>query len=116
MDSMGWTMAFKISQSSKIPAFLAMQIMDQANQMQAAGCDLVHLEVGQPSSSPPSAVCKALEASLGRVASHSYSVAMGNPALRQRIASHYQDWYQICLLYTSPSPRDYAASRMPSSA
>ena len=22
----------------------------------------------------------------------------------------------ICLLYTSPSPRDYAASRMPSSA
>ena len=24
--------------------------------------------------------------------------------------------YEICLLYTSPSPRDYAASRMPSSA
>ena len=24
--------------------------------------------------------------------------------------------YMICLLYTSPSPRDYAASRMPSSA
>ena len=24
--------------------------------------------------------------------------------------------YQPCLLYTSPSPRDYAASRMPSSA
>ena len=26
------------------------------------------------------------------------------------------DEYQTCLLYTSPSPRDYAASRMPSSA
>ena len=26
------------------------------------------------------------------------------------------DVLQICLLYTSPSPRDYAASRMPSSA
>ena len=26
-------------------------------------------------------------------------------------------WEQVdCLLYTSPSPRDYAASRMPSSA
>ena len=24
--------------------------------------------------------------------------------------------WDICLLYTSPSPRDYAASRMPSSA
>ena len=26
------------------------------------------------------------------------------------------DAYKACLLYTSPSPRDYAASRMPSSA
>ena len=26
------------------------------------------------------------------------------------------DLYITCLLYTSPSPRDYAASRMPSSA
>ena len=25
-------------------------------------------------------------------------------------------FFQYCLLYTSPSPRDYAASRMPSSA
>ena len=28
--------------------------------------------------------------------------------------SYYNKWN--CLLYTSPSPRDYAASRMPSSA
>ena len=28
----------------------------------------------------------------------------------------YQSMLDICLLYTSPSPRDYAASRMPSSA
>ncbi len=88
-------MAFKISQSNKIPAFLAMQVMEQANQMQAAGGNLVHLEVGQPSSPPPAAVCRALEKSLGHIASHGYSVAMGNPALRQRIAAHYQDWYQI---------------------
>ena len=29
--------------------------------------------------------------------------------------TEYRD-YKGCLLYTSPSPRDYAASRMPSSA
>ena len=28
----------------------------------------------------------------------------------------YGDQFSDCLLYTSPSPRDYAASRMPSSA
>ena len=27
-----------------------------------------------------------------------------------------QHWYSICLLYTSPSPRDRQRSRMPSSA
>ena len=26
------------------------------------------------------------------------------------------NYFDTCLLYTSPSPRDYAASRMPSSA
>ena len=72
-----------------------MQVMNEANQLQLAGNDLVHLEVGQPSTPPPAAVCKALEKSLGHVASHGYSVAMGIPALRQRIAAHYQDWYQI---------------------
>ncbi|MFL2845573.1 MAG: pyridoxal phosphate-dependent aminotransferase [Candidatus Puniceispirillaceae bacterium] len=88
-------MVLKISKSSDIPPFLAMQVMNQANQMQAAGGDLVHLEVGQPSTPPPAAVCRALGESLGHIASHGYSVAMGNPALRQRIAAHYLDWYQI---------------------
>ena len=45
-----------------------------------------------------------------------------NPAMVQRL---YDDGVRLlvtvdngvaCLLYTSPSPRDYAASRMPSSA
>ena len=27
-----------------------------------------------------------------------------------------REWYQLCLLYTSPSPRDLSTSRMPSSA
>ena len=32
------------------------------------------------------------------------------------LAEQYDRVYAACLLYTSPSPRDYAASRMPSSA
>ena len=31
-------------------------------------------------------------------------------------AMQVADYSRVCLLYTSPSPRDYAASRMPSSA
>ena len=33
-----------------------------------------------------------------------------------QVARHPQRPHTFCLLYTSPSPRDYAASRMPSSA
>ena len=33
-----------------------------------------------------------------------------------RIDPAMDEHCEICLLYTSPSPRDYAASRMPSSA
>jgi aspartate/methionine/tyrosine aminotransferase len=56
-------MALKVSQASEIPAFLAMQVMKRAKEMQAAGSDLVHLEVGQPSTPPPAAVSNALHAS-----------------------------------------------------
>ena len=90
-------MALKVSQASEIPAFLAMQVMRRAKEMQAAGNDLVHLEVGQPSNPQPAAVSKALQASLKHVASHGYSVGLGLPELRQRIGQHYQDWYQLPL-------------------
>ena len=36
--------------------------------------------------------------------------------LEKRCAKAGVEQYKACLLYTSPSPRDYAASRMPSSA
>lgn len=87
-------MTLKVSQAVEIPAFLAMQVMQKANEMQAAGADLVHLEIGQPSTPPPQAVLTALQASLKHTASHGYSVALGLPELRQRISGHYHDWYQ----------------------
>ena len=39
-----------------------------------------------------------------------------NPAVDSYSAFFENDQQTTCLLYTSPSPRDYAASRMPSSA
>ena len=36
--------------------------------------------------------------------------------LRKWLGVDRDTFYHSCLLYTSPSPRDYAASRMPSSA
>ncbi|MEL0042037.1 MAG: aminotransferase class I/II-fold pyridoxal phosphate-dependent enzyme, partial [Candidatus Puniceispirillum sp.] len=69
--------------------------MQRAKEMRAAGEDLVHLEVGQPSTPPPATVSRALQSSLQHTASHGYAVGLGLPELRQRIAAHYQDWYGL---------------------
>ena len=53
----------------------------------------------------------------GPVAS-SYSYECKDCTIKRIMANKKSDnrWEYPCLLYTSPSPRDYAASRMPSSA
>ena len=87
----------KISDRSKMPPFMAMDVMRLAAELDAAGGDIVHLEVGQPSSSAPQLVIKALCDSMTKQKTHGYAVALGIPELRQRIAKHYQDWYNIDL-------------------
>ena len=44
------------------------------------------------------------------------ATASGNSLDQVTSVTQFSDVYPTCLLYTSPSPRDYAASRMPSSA
>lgn len=85
----------KISDRSKMPPFMAMDVMRHAAELDADGADIVHLEVGQPSSSAPQPVIEALAKSMGQQKTHGYAVALGIPELRQRIASHYQEWYNI---------------------
>ena len=37
-------------------------------------------------------------------------------AIKRQVGGDHYNRYEICLLYTSPSPRDRSLSRMPSSA
>ena len=47
-------------------------------------------------------------------------INLADPRIGSKVIFKTDDFFaaahRICLLYTSPSPRDYAASRMPSSA
>jgi aspartate/methionine/tyrosine aminotransferase len=79
---------------SAIDAFIVMDVMRQANALQAEGRDIIHMEVGQPATPAPrlarEAAQRALEADkLG------YTEALGLPSLREKIAAHYQRWYGI---------------------
>ena len=53
-------MALKVTTTNRVPAFLAMVVMNATRELEATGVDVIHLEVGQPSTPPPVAVNAAL--------------------------------------------------------
>jgi len=78
----------------RIDPFIVMDVMRAANESQARGADIIHMEVGQPGTPAPARVLeaarKALESSkLG------YTEALGLPELRARIAEHYKTRYGL---------------------
>ena len=77
-----------------IPPFLVMEVMRAADAREAAGDDVFHLEVGQPSSAAPRGVLDAAKAALDDDVL-GYTLALGIGELRQAIADHYRDFYGV---------------------
>jgi len=84
----------KISKRGRIDPFIVMDVMREANALDAAGGDVVHLEVGQPGTPAPKKVRDAAVAALesDRLG---YTDALGIPSLRQAIAAHYAGFYGV---------------------
>jgi len=85
-----------VSKRSQVDPFIVMDVMDAARRAEDAGKSIIHMEVGQPGTGAPSGAMDALSKSL-RESSLGYTVALGLPALRQRIARLYGDWYNVDL-------------------
>lgn len=77
-----------------IPPFLVMEVMRAADAREAAGEDVYHLEVGQPSTAAPQGVLDAAKAALNDDVL-GYTLALGVGELRQAIAEHYKNFYGI---------------------
>ena len=71
----------------------AFSVLAEAKKLEASGKPMIHLGLGQPDFKTPKHVVDAAKKALDD-GHHGY----------------------VCLLYTSPSPRDTNPSRMPSSA
>ena len=84
------------SRRSKVDSFIVMDVMEAARQAEAAGRHIIHMEVGQPSTPAPSGARRALATVLDDEAL-GYTVALGLPELRQKIARLYADWYGVDL-------------------
>ncbi|MGO4124634.1 aminotransferase class I/II-fold pyridoxal phosphate-dependent enzyme [Inquilinus sp. YAF38] len=78
----------KISRRGQVPPFIVMDVMTAAAAREKTHGDVLHLEVGQPSTPAPAGVLAAAQAVL-RDDKIGYTVALGVPPLRQAIADHY---------------------------
>ncbi|MCB5198303.1 aminotransferase class I/II-fold pyridoxal phosphate-dependent enzyme [Loktanella sp. TSTF-M6] len=78
-----------------VDPFIVMDVMESARKAEAAGRSIIHMEVGQPGTGAPAAALTALKSDLSDTLG--YTVGLGLPALRTRIAQHYGDIYDIDL-------------------
>lgn len=82
------------AQRAEIAPFYVMEVMRAAELRAAAGEEVLHLEVGQPSTPAPRGVIEAAHRALDEDVL-GYSTAAGIEPLRRRVAAHYDDWYGV---------------------
>lgn len=79
---------------SRIAPFHVMAILARARAMQAAGRDIIHMEVGEPDFTSPAPIVAAGITALEQGKTH-YTAATGLPELRAAIAGFYQSRYGV---------------------
>jgi aspartate/methionine/tyrosine aminotransferase len=84
----------EISRRGAVESFLAMDVLSAAGAAEAAGADIVRMEVGQPAAFAPQAARDAAVAALS-AGPLGYTPALGLPALRERIARLYQERHGV---------------------
>ena len=85
-----------LSKRSAINPFIVMDIMGEANRREAAGNDIIHMEVGQPATPAPKAARERAQQALENERL-GYTEALGLPNLRERIASYMTERYGVAV-------------------
>ena len=84
------------SNRGEVDLFIVMDVMEAARAAEAEGRHIIHMEVGQPGTAAPAAARAALAQAM-EAGPLGYTVALGLPELRARIAQLYGQWYGITL-------------------
>ncbi len=84
------------SRRSVVDPFIVMDVMEAARAAEAAGRHIIHMEVGQPGTPAPAGAREALAGALD-TDPLGYTVGLGRPDLRERIARLYGEWYGVKL-------------------
>ncbi len=86
----------KKSKRGNVDPFIVMDVMENARKAEERGEDIIHMEVGQPGTAAPKKAQNELIQKMNND-SLGYTVALGLPELRSRIARLYREWYDLDL-------------------
>jgi aspartate/methionine/tyrosine aminotransferase len=84
------------ARADEIAPFHVMAILARAQALEAAGRDIIHLEIGEPDFATPEPVIEAGIAAL-KAGETRYTSARGLPVLREAIAGFYQSQWGVAL-------------------
>lgn len=84
------------SSRGQVDAFIVMDMVAAARELETQGRHIIHMEVGQPGTMAPAGARAAVAKALARE-TLGYTVSLGLPDLRRAIAGLYQRWYGIDL-------------------
>ncbi len=79
---------------AKVNSFLVMDVMEKAHEMERAGKNIIHLEIGEPDFATPVKVSEAGMEAIRRGKTH-YTHSLGIPSLRQAVCSWYGQKYHV---------------------
>ncbi|WP_259474120.1 aminotransferase class I/II-fold pyridoxal phosphate-dependent enzyme, partial [Pseudomonas syringae] len=82
------------ARSRAIEPFHVMALLARANELQAAGHDVIHLEIGEPDFTTAQPIIKAGQAALADGKTR-YTAARGLPQLREAISGFYAQRYGV---------------------
>jgi aspartate/methionine/tyrosine aminotransferase len=86
----GNAVALKVAKRGAVPPFIVMEMLATANKRAAEGKDVLHLELGEPSTPAPRPVIEAAKRIL-ETGGLGYTESPGLPDLRARIAEFYRE-------------------------
>ena len=87
----------KISTRSQTAPFIAMDVLSDAQAIEATGGSVIHMEVGEPAHGAPRAARTAVVAALGRGDTLGYTSGLGLETLRAGIAALYRRRHGIVI-------------------
>jgi aspartate/methionine/tyrosine aminotransferase len=82
------------TRAQEIEPFVVMEVMERAQQLEARGEHLIHLEVGEPDFATPSCIQEAMAKAL-KDGMTGYTHSLGLLPLREAIAEHYHAKYGV---------------------